>query len=1145
MNQANQNAARDIHLLTTDALLADLVDGREITVSGRAPFSLGSDDCRSVLNWYRRNASKWAKNLNSVDIDAIIDAAAEQPPAIKNDEDTNRAAHVKHSLRLAKVTAHRFAGLHTYGSLTEVPEVFTFEPSKSVTLFEGANGCGKTSILNAIVWCLTGELIRSQRAPEVGTIEFTCEISHPDSSVTMHPMSSVTPMPNGKSELPVGGQPIPADTWVELTFVDANGVMLPPIRRVQSRNSRGKLQETEPDLDTIGIDPIGWRIATTMPALLPFLSVGNTSQLGQAVARLTGLADLVDLAKHASKAEERISKRSIKEIEQEINGISSLYKEARDDLEALISENNKIAFDGEAPCISADDARERLNTIKSFFEDAKSKALAEANTVLGEGFNPEDKTQRENLEKSIHPAIAQLKQVKTLPSFARFLALSVNAQEQKDVDGLLGQIMREASVLTEIAATPDLAARARLYALISVWAHEHGHSNNGFCPLCTADMSEARDPISGSLVIRHLAEAEQDRDLIAQSVAQWASKWQGDLLKRLPDAIAIEVRQELPQNPADLLITAMTKELFETESFKGALSSIGNDAFLLVQEQAEALPQYNEPEERSFSPSISEPAHELQVLMQRIDRAMSFAKWRSENVEALQKFMLVIRNGEDVDVNADRAIGHRLSKLLSIVDSVAPLNSAITFVERMEVRRQQREKKQMRIELCGRAAVALNRLVPLGELAQAQVDELRLKLESRTNYWRRAIFQNATTFAPELTGTVMDAKGTLGLRVGRDGVNAPAQHISNASALRGALLGFFLAFREYVLKQRGGLLSVVLDDPQELLDNDNRERLARGLSKLNESAQLIITTHDRKFARCLVAEHRENVEHLSVHPVNSVHHTAFLAPAQEEVDRKRKAFLVSPDDHCAAQDYASDMRVYIESRIGDLFDNIAHPAYASPTKALTLIPLVDRLRGLVNAGNDVIFQHPLVTQFVKDPAFAEGAEARRVLNQSHHDKSSIRYMDVKNLDETFSRLRSNVERLHEQFRLYRWREPLEPTSQNHTSVTDLRPMALPNISVPIFPDIAAFLRFGSPEASQETSCEMLDDGWFEDKSLYFVRGETLGFAVPSGSIALVETEPYPGRDQNLVIARDRNQVFARRLSRSPGASGGFVVYADA
>ena len=37
------------------------------------------------------------------------------------------------------------------------------------------------------------------------------------------------------------------------------------------------------------------------------------------------------------------------------------------------------------------------------------------------------------------------------------------------------------------------------------------------------------------------------------------------------------------------------------------------------------------------------------------------------------------------------------------------------------------------------------------------------------------------------------------------GISAPAQHVSNASALRASLVAFFFAFWEYILKVRGGL----------------------------------------------------------------------------------------------------------------------------------------------------------------------------------------------------------------------------------------------------------------------------------------------------------------------------------------------------
>ena len=177
---------------------------------------------------------------------------------------------------------------------------------------------------------------------------------------------------------------------------------------------------------------------------------------------------------------------------------------------------------------------------------------------------------------------------------------------------------------------------------------------------------------------------------------------------------------------------------------------------------------------------------------------------------------------------------------------------------------------------------------------------------------------------------------------------------------------------------------LVLDDPQELLDHDNRQRLAHGLAAVAEAgAQLLVTTHDRRFARSLVAENRaaDRVQHLSVHAVNGVHPTLSLSPTIEEVDRRRQAFINNLDSAVAAQDYASDLRVFIEARLGDLFDDLAEPAHATSTQALTLFPLLDRLRALITNGSGELFSNPVLRRFIDDPGLVDGAAPRRILNK--------------------------------------------------------------------------------------------------------------------------------------------------------------------
>src|SRR3546814_18011236 len=76
-------APRDIHLLTTDALLADLIGGRAVALGGGEQLAFASDDARAVLDWYRRNRGQWSGNLSEADTDAIIHVISTPPPPLE------------------------------------------------------------------------------------------------------------------------------------------------------------------------------------------------------------------------------------------------------------------------------------------------------------------------------------------------------------------------------------------------------------------------------------------------------------------------------------------------------------------------------------------------------------------------------------------------------------------------------------------------------------------------------------------------------------------------------------------------------------------------------------------------------------------------------------------------------------------------------------------------------------------------------------------------------------------------------------------------------------------------------------------------------------------------------------------------------
>jgi hypothetical protein len=1146
---------RPLHLQTIDSLLADLISSVGISVGeNNAEFRLPSAASRSILNWYRLNRSKWANNVMAADIEAMVSEMTNSPPNLPPADAT--APKPGRRLNLVKVVAHRFAGVHAYGTMEAPPPDFVFEPRAPITLFEGWNGAGKTSLINTIIWCLTGELLRPQRPPESGQREFsgTFVRTLPEGDgATTHTLTPITPLPNPASYVPPIYKAVPADSWVELTFKDQDGNLLPPIRRAQLRNPRDRISEITSGFETLGIDPIALRIGTVMPALLPFLRVGSTSDLGLAAARLTGLADISSLAKHASKARDRLQYELRKERVREIEDIDKRFLEARSDLRKQIEEYPEMALAEPLPVPSEKPSLEQsLKNIEDHFNRLKEAALRSAQTILGIEFDPSDKQARSDLEASIGPAQGQLRAMAQLPSVRRARDLSeLTEANWQAVGKLIDDLRFEAAVLAELSTTPDIGRRKQLYARVAAWIRDFGHHDPSSCAICSRSLDGIVDPVTRRPVVEHLAEiSEAEQQLLSTTIQHWAEGWKGKFATGCPPNLQPELNRDLPQHPRELIRSALVEDLFETEAFSGTLASLKNGLSLACDRSLATLPKFIEPAIDPLPSALNKVSAPLLLILKRLARARAFAQWRSRHLPLVAEATKEILQGQDSGseiINESTPIRRKLDALASLVKGVAPLNAALELGQRMLAHLKTRRSKEERLALYERAAEALASILELGSLAEAQVETLRKLLHSRALYWRDRCYHNSFPMAGHgVRGTSMDVRGVLEINVGFESATAPAQHISNASALRASLLGFFLAFWEYVLKDRGGISLLILDDPQELLDHDNKERLARLLPELTEGgAQLLVTTYDRYFARAVVAAARKHavVEHRSVHPVNPIRQRLETAPAVEELDLKRNAYERDKDDASRAQDYADEVRVFLEARLADLFDDPSYPAYATSSKHPTLADHLGRLRSLVNSPPNALFRGKAVTEFATCKMLTDDSECMRILNVAHHNKNSLSAGDVYAVRGKLDQTRVLAEKMHLEFRHWRWREPLQPTEPS-SRVVPFRSVDPAPFSVLILPDLAAFTANSAQGPTQDEASESVDSSWFADKSLFLVRTNNLGFAVPDGCIAIVESNAYDGRDHNLVIARQRGHLLARRLFR-PANSDELALAAEA
>jgi len=1141
--------ATDLADLTLDEVVQHLIAGDALQVSGGVEFSLPLPDSRTVLAFYNKNRQGYwnpDKDTNILDgeIDRLLDTldktVVATPPSVRSS-----ASHKR--WRLAAVTAHRFRGLHRHcDELGGDPVAFTLDFSRDATLFRGFNGAGKTSLISAICWCLTGYGHRSQGLPSPLHIPITIQVAGDDDTGTNagFELPPIVPIPTETELLAVDGQP-KVDTWVRLKFrslVDGSEV---EVERRLERDGKKNYKASASGLEKLGLSDLALQVGTLMPGIAAATRFDDKTTLSQAVSTLTGLRPLAHFGARSVRLHERLTNKYPKHACEEKESCESKAFQQLQTLQDLLKDGEGLPDLG---CVvlpeeaTPDAWKGGLTSAETLLKAAEDQAAADARSILGALPPLTSEADIKRFDAAIKAAENCFSNaaLKGLPSMQLAQTLGeLSEADLTDAEAILDDIEHEASTLVTQLANAGRAARLRLYGLVAQW-HEASHPGHAFtaCPVCERDLTPPGAVPTDALLDKSVAQALEDARHSDKAMLKTAAEWERDTKHSLRGRIPAKLRRFLdevvPDDLASVYESALAREVFQLPDFPHLLKPMAISVDGLCKAAwskapiREPLPSVTLPEEIPDNES-------LRAAVRGVRRAIALSRYRAAHAEFARAAVLaVIRTDDDESaiVANERTIQGQLVVLRSHLEVATMFAGIRRQLAQIKDSCERWAKARTRIEKLARAAKAVEPFKEFPDLVHNQVAGLITDLQEKATAWSRRMYRAHFLQAPEYAG--LDSANSDGFTfLAAQGKHlVEAHHVMNASALRAFLSAFVLALWQQVWARSGGISAFLMDDPQDLLDPGNVANLAATVPMLiAEGLNPIIVSNDFGFIPTIESFVAANsparaarTETWEFSAISTSKCTVSLAPVADEVRVRCEEWQkTDPNDTNLARAFVYPVRVRIEIKLWDLL--------ASDTAVLHDPTMGDLLHKIANSrkrGERPFNEEPFL-RLLDLPVLRTGAPFRDVINKAHHGRADqITPIEAEVVRQGYEEVFSAIDACWLAFARFMGRLPPEQAvAEAHRTAPSLKLVALPSTPICIVGRLAARAS-GAPLTPIEEATDRLDLASLGDVSLFTLRAPTMGLVAFPGQTLIVSASAEVCNG-DFAVVRTPGRTYARRI----------------
>lgn len=870
--------------------------------------------------------------------------------------------------KLARIEAQNFGGLTSF----EGPK-FDMVIGRENWCLEGQNGCGKTSLSNAILWGMTGKRVREQD----GLI---------DESGARSPVNNAAGKEIGNWPSGVSYPKTPVElakdavAWVRLTFENDKSEQAFAERKLLSPKEGNPTQEVSIDARLTTVPQL-LETGLLMPARISRIGFGDKSQsLYDSVKLLTGLDQLGDIADGASKFGNKAQRFYKYAKDQGIDAIEGTFaanigkaevhaKALAIDISGLLTLGQKGLYNAltDAATLAAAQASDHIATLKTEIAEGLDTTVAAVRTQVIQAVE----SARAIAKLGVN-GIVQFEAwvaLKHAPADDKFKSLpeAINAAKHK-LDEAVHWHQRQ---------TED--SRLRLKALAAHYFVAPQENTLAICPLCEGQLTtEQQKKLAAELaeLREHAAAAERKIEDACGTIDRELRGLLTPEVKKHFDLLRLMV-------PKDAYSDAARARFATNEAFSEVLTGIAKLTNEIVNSQLAALPAFSPPTAETSLPDTPEVAATLRQTMHALQTVSALAAWWGENGAAFRDAwsQLVGKKGEEKDVVPEYSIVGQLQKLEQAIAKAEPLDqfascltAAAEAVVKWEAIRGHQQLREAIIE-------ALEPLKELRHLVSAETARSittlsgRIKtILGRIRLQERFIYQDAS-----LGRKAVNVEGSFD-----PGVQIDALLVANTSWLRAILWAFVFALREETIEQAGSnpMPLVLLDDPQVTFDPRNKRKWAQEIARLANAdptdpagMQLIMTTHERQFFQFLVDEHRLKGQQGLVAPVNRASPVVTIVNGTN-VDRLYQEAEANNDDAVARQ-FISAVRVYSEDLLKCMM-RAESPEIAD----MSLDSLRNELKRLREAHVQP-FNRPVFKELV-DMLMGGGGKEMKIINEPHH-----------------------------------------------------------------------------------------------------------------------------------------------------------------